>query len=95
LGSRWMLLSYPNLEAAERGLNSGLIDEKTYNKVKSANLDKRTPPQDTILGSAIGIHGGAKENLRKDWTAGCVGMYDKDVEEIFEFVKIGTPVFIE
>lgn len=95
LGSRWMLLSYPNIEAAERGLDSGLIDEKTYNKVKSANLNKRVPPQNTILGSAIGIHGGAKKNLRKDWTAGCVGMYDKDVDEIFEFVKIGTSVFIE
>lgn len=95
LGSRWMLLSYPNIEAAERGLDSGLIDQSTYNRVKSANLDKRTPPQDTILGSAIGIHGGARPNLSKDWTAGCIGMYNQDVEEIFEFVKIGTRVFIE
>lgn len=95
IGSRWMLLSYPNIEAAERGLSSGLIDESTYNKVKSANLNKRTPPQDTILGSAIGIHGGARPNLSKDWTAGCIGMYNQDVEEIFEFVKIGTIVYIE
>lgn len=95
IGTRWMLLSYPNIAAAERGLCSGLIDKSTYNKVKSANLNKRTPPQDTILGSAIGIHGGARPNLSKDWTAGCIGMYNQDVEEIFEFVKIGTIVNIK
>lgn len=95
IGSRWMMLSYPNIEAAERGLNSNLIDESTYERVKSANVGKRTPPQDTILGSAIGIHGGATPQLSKDWTAGCIGMYNQDVEEIYEFMKVGTVVRIE
>lgn len=95
LGSRWMLLSYPDPGAAKRGLQSGLIEQWIYNEIDQAYSNKSIPPQNTILGSAIGIHGGAKPNLQKDWTAGCVGMYDQDVEEIFEVVKVGTQVVIE
>jgi lipoprotein-anchoring transpeptidase ErfK/SrfK len=47
-----------------------------------------------MLGSTIGIHGGAREGLPKDWTAGCIGMYDEDVEEIFEYIDKGTSVVI-
>jgi len=95
LGSRWMLLSYPGIEAAERGLESKLIDEKTFNRIKSSIGAKKTPPQDTPLGSAVGIHGGAQPKYPRDWTAGCIGMYDQDVEEIFKCIKVGTKVVIE
>ncbi|TYQ16736.1 UNVERIFIED_CONTAM: hypothetical protein Cloal_3304 [Acetivibrio alkalicellulosi] len=95
LGSRWMLLSYPDISAAQRGLESGAITQDTYNSIVSANENREIPPQYTGLGSAIGIHGGAVPNFRKDWTAGCIGMYNQDVDEIFDFVKIGTTVVIE
>lgn len=95
LGSRWMLLSYPTIEDAERGLKKGLITLEVYNDIKESVLKKEIPPQNTILGSAIGIHGGARPGLLKDWTAGCIGMYDQDVEEIFEYVNVGTRVVIE
>lgn len=94
IGSRWMLLSYPNIAAAERGLNEGMINEKTYRKIVDQITSKKTPLQDTSLGSAIGIHGGAVPGISKDWTAGCIGMYDEDVEEIYKYVKAGTMVVI-
>ncbi|MFZ5986119.1 MAG: L,D-transpeptidase family protein [Bacillota bacterium] len=95
LGSRWMLLSYPDTSAAERGLASEMISQDVYNEIIEANKKMEIPPQNTLLGSAIGIHGGARPDLSKDWTAGCIGVYNQDVEEIFEFVKVGTKVVIE
>lgn len=94
LGSRWMMLSYPDSEAADRGLRSNLISEEISKKIKRAISNKKTPPQDTKLGSYVGIHGGAKENFPKDWTAGCIGMYDRDVEEIYRYLKVGSKVVI-
>ncbi|MCX7921018.1 MAG: L,D-transpeptidase [Clostridia bacterium] len=94
IGSRWMLLSYPNIEAAERGLQSSLISRGTYNKIINSIRKKNIPPQDTPLGNAIGIHGGARQDLPADWTAGCIGMYDQDVEEIFDYIKVGTKVIV-
>ncbi|HHW32076.1 MAG TPA: L,D-transpeptidase [Clostridiaceae bacterium] len=94
LGTRWMQLSYPNIEAADRGLENNLISKEVYDRIKEAIEKKETPPQNTPLGSAIGIHGGAKHSFPRDWTAGCIGMYDKDIEEIFDYLKIGDRVQI-
>jgi hypothetical protein len=94
IGSRWMLLSYPGLEAAEQGLQNNMIDRDTFVRIQNALEREQIPPQDTVLGSAIGIHGGARPHLTKDWTAGCIGMYDQDVEEVFEYVRVGTYVLI-
>jgi hypothetical protein len=95
LGTRWMLLSYPGIEAAERGLKQKIIAQEVYDAIVLSISRKRVPPQDTPLGSAVGIHGGGNPVLPKDWTAGCIGMYDQDIEEIYEFVKPGTEVVIE
>jgi lipoprotein-anchoring transpeptidase ErfK/SrfK len=94
LGSRWMMLSYPGLEAAEAGLENEMITKDEYDLIKRSYKDKVMPPQTTKLGSYIGIHGGAAPNYQRDWTAGCIGMYNQDVEEIYSCVKNGTKVVI-
>ncbi|HOV25054.1 MAG TPA: L,D-transpeptidase [Pseudobacteroides sp.] len=94
LGSRWMMLSYPGLEAAEEGLEKGMISQEQYNLIKKSYQDKTIPPQTTKLGSYIGIHGGAIPDYPKDWTAGCIGMYNQDIEEIYAYVENGTKVVI-
>lgn len=95
LGSRWMRLSYPNIEDAQRGLDSGLIDKVTYQEIITAFNQKKTPPQRTALGGGVGIHGGSVPELGSNWTWGCVGLSNKDVEEIYDYIKIGTPVTIK
>ncbi len=95
LGSRWMMLSYPGLEAAEEGLKKEMITKDVYNTIKESYQDKTMPPQTTKLGSYIGIHGGARPDYPRDWTAGCIGMYNQDVEEIYKYVKNGTRVVIQ
>lgn len=94
LGNRWMRLSYPNREDAERGLDQGLISQWEYQQIVSANNQGLTPLQKTRLGGGIGIHGGDKPSLGSDWTWGCVGLKDSDIDQFYDYLPVGTPVVI-
>lgn len=48
-------------------------------------------------GGDIYIHGGpvlARDKGRADWTAGCIAVTDKQIEEIYAMIRIGTPIDI-
>ncbi|NEX48062.1 L,D-transpeptidase family protein [Pseudotabrizicola algicola] len=46
-------------------------------------------------GGDIFIHGGPKKKVsRRDWTAGCIAVTDKEMERIYAMVKNGTPIHI-
>ncbi|PJF10012.1 murein L,D-transpeptidase family protein [Pseudorhodobacter sp. MZDSW-24AT] len=46
-------------------------------------------------GGDIFIHGGPKKKVsRRDWTAGCIAVTDKEMERIYAMVKDGTPIQI-
>ena len=94
LGSRWMELSYPNKEDADRGLKAGIISRKTYDSIVSAINRGVMPPQNTALGGGVGIHGGSTASFGSDWTWGCVGLSSKDVEDFYSYIKVGTKVAI-
>lgn len=94
LGSRWMRLSYPNIEDAQRGLSQGIIDNETHDSIVWAIKNKETPPQRTPLGGGIGIHGGDVAEFDDNWTWGCIGLTNEAVEEIYNYVSIGTSVII-
>jgi len=95
LGTRWMRLSYPNIEDAQRGLNAGLINKTTYNAIVNAINNGQTPPQNTALGGGVGVHGGSTPALGTNWTFGCVGLTSKNVEDFYNYVKVGTKVTIQ
>ncbi len=86
------LISYPNKEDAERGLKDGLITKAQQDAIISAISKGNTPPQNTSLGSLIEIHG---EGVGYNWTLGCVAMENKDIDELWKLVRIGTPVRIK
>ena len=84
-------ISYPNIQDAERGLKTGLINQSQYQQIIQAHQHKRKPPQNTALGGLIYIHGhGAWWN----WTRGCVALNDKNMKELFDVIEVGTPVVI-
>lgn len=85
-------VSYPNAPAAERGLRDRLIDRTQYDAIMRALRAKKGPPQNTLLGGDIYIHG---RGAGSDWTWGCVALEDEDVRELFNAVTVGTPVTIE
>ncbi|MBV7410991.1 L,D-transpeptidase family protein [Maritimibacter sp. DP1N21-5] len=48
-------------------------------------------------GGDIFIHGGptlASDKGKKDWTAGCIAVRNKEIEDIYAMVRNGTPVHI-
>lgn len=47
-------------------------------------------PSHAGIGGAIEIHGGGKDSLTK----GCVGLEDKDMDDIYAWSVVGTPVTI-
>ena len=56
-------------------------------------------PKTAKIGGAIGIHGTwPREDYQidryKNWTLGCISMKNKDVEELYRFIPVGTQVTI-
>ncbi|MFN7224175.1 MAG: murein L,D-transpeptidase family protein [Paracoccaceae bacterium] len=46
-------------------------------------------------GGDIFIHGGPRKPItRRDWTAGCIAVTDREIERIYAMVKDGTPIHI-
>lgn len=85
--SRFLLLDYPNSESYEKH------ERRVSRGESNAGVD---------LGGGIGIHGveygtGIQDfyvDRRINWTLGCVSLKNGDVNEIYNVVKVGTPVVI-
>lgn len=49
-------------------------------------------------GGDIFVHGGPRRGIdpmnKRDWTAGCIAVSDRQIEEIYAMVRIGTPIDI-
>ena len=84
-------ISYPNINDAQRNLDLGKIDQKTFDSIKSAINKKKQPPWKTPLGGEIGIHGGGCDY---DWTIGCIAVSDEDIKFIKRYAPLKTPVRI-
>lgn len=91
---RSLMLSYPNAEDAERGLQAGIISRAEYAEIVKASLGFRSPPMGTALGGAIAIHGQGSGRQRA-WTRGCVALRDVHLDAIWDLVHVGTPVLIQ
>lgn len=85
-------LSYPNAEAATRGLQEKLISQAEHDEILQAVAEKRMPPQKTALGGEIYIHGGGNLN---DWTEGCVALPDEEIKQLFAAIPLGATVIIK
>lgn len=82
--SRFMLLDYPNAESWNK-----------FNKRKARGII----PANAKIGGSIGIHGvrpGVEPgiDMRVNWTDGCISMKNAAVDELYDIVKVGTPVVI-
>jgi uncharacterized protein YijF (DUF1287 family) len=90
-GARSLRISYPNVADGRRGLARKLISGAQLRRIERAIHRRRTPPQNTRLGSSIRIHGGG---VSRNWTLGCIAMRDADITELYRHVGLGTPVVI-
>lgn len=82
--NKFMLINYPNEKTWA-----------TFNKLKEAGIIPKT----ARIGGDIGIHGiwaGGDDmiELGVGWTDGCVALKNKDIEELYSIVGVGTKVVI-
>ncbi len=84
-------ISYPSRKHAESAFMAGLISPTQYRDIILALERKVQPPWNTPLGGNIFIHGGGAQG---DWTDGCIALYNSDMNELYRFTRIGTPVVI-
>jgi len=82
---RFMGLNYPNDSCYKR-----------FNDLKA----KGTIPATARIGGDVGIHGvwkGGDDLIEMGigWTDGCIALKNKDVEELFSFVGVGTTVVVK
>ncbi len=97
----FMRLNYPNVKDAFFGLKKGLITRGDFDRIVDSVRTDKTPPQNTLLGGAVGIHGLGDENADRvkvqqhlDWTKGCIALSNRDVNELRNYVAVGTKVII-
>jgi murein L,D-transpeptidase YafK len=81
---KFMLLDYPNDSSLAR-----------FNRLKASG---HVPP-DARIGGDVGIHGiwkGGDDMIEMGvcWTDGCIALKNKDIEELYTFVGVGTNVYI-
>ncbi len=96
---RFFGLTYPSVEQAEQALNKGQIDPNTYDAIQFAHSRGDIPPQNTILGGQIGIHGLGSGSLSVhevfDWTHGCIALTNDQIDRLSQYVEKGTLVTVK
>ncbi len=97
----FMRLNYPNLKDGFFALKRSLITRTEFDHIVDAQRRDALPPQDTVLGGAIGIHGIGDETADRleihrniDWTKGCIALTNREIRELRSFVEVGTMVVI-
>ena len=89
-----LVLNYPTAEDAARGRQQGLISETEYRAIVDAEQRFDMPPMHTALGGWIEIHGDGT-GVSTNWTQGCVAVHNDHIDELWEWVHVGTPVLVE
>ncbi|NOU21223.1 MAG: L,D-transpeptidase [Methyloglobulus sp.] len=92
-------LNYPSIQDADNALRHGTIDQFTYGDIINAHKYNQVPPQNTVLGGRIGIHGlgRADEKIHRtmNWTHGCIALTNNQIDHLSHWVDTGTLVKIK
>ena len=88
---RFLGLSYPNLEDAERGLRDKLITQAEYEQIRDAIAQRNRPPWKTALGGEVGLHG---PSPNQTWTHGCIAMSVEQIDRLYDLLEIGDEVSV-
>ncbi|SHF45344.1 L,D-transpeptidase catalytic domain [Modicisalibacter ilicicola DSM 19980] len=91
-------LDYPTLGHAREARDAGILSDDQFYDYLSYYRRHGAPPQDTVLGGNIGIHGLGESDptvhRRFHWTDGCVAVTNKQIERLVDLVELGTKVII-
>jgi murein L,D-transpeptidase YafK len=76
-----------------KNLGISYPNERDWKEAKAKGLKPGGEIKIHGLRNGVGFIG--KFHLLFDWTAGCIAVTDEEVDELYEHVSIGTPIFIE
>lgn len=93
-GTRFLQIDFPSLYDAGRAFDTGVISRNDYERIESRALLEEPPPSDTPLLGPIGIQGNFFFFRDRRFTDGSVALSNGDINELYEYVPIGTPVII-
>jgi len=88
---RFLGLSYPNIEDADRGERDQLVAPAEAAAIRLAITGRQCPPWKTALGGEVGLHGPCPNVT---WTHGCVAMSIPHIEQLYDRLELGDPVTI-
>ena len=96
-GGHWIKVNYPGPRDAARGLADGLIDQAAARRIEAAWAKRALTPQDTPLGSGIGLHGWIEEwdddaTRLRSW--GCMVLHNRDIAALWERIPKGAMVVV-
>jgi murein L,D-transpeptidase YafK len=91
-------IDHPDLKTASRAMFDGTIDKAQWLQVQRDIQAGKTPSQRTPLGGYLGIHGiGAGDievHRQFNWTNGCIALTNEQIDQLLEWVEVGTVVEI-
>jgi len=94
-GTRFLRFDFPGLEDADKALDAGEITREDYEAINVAHRLDEFPPSDTALLGPLGIQGNYFFFQDRRFTDGSLALSNGDINELYEYVPIGTPVVIK
>ncbi len=95
----FLAIDYPTLDHLDQARRFGIMNEGEYRASLDHGLQHGEFPQNGTLGGYIGFHGiGEGDPEIHDnfhWTQGCIAMTNEQIEQLHEYVSIGTRVVID
>lgn len=95
-------INFPNEASAAESLKNGYITGEDFRRIVTELQNGNCPPDDTVLGSNISIHGmGTYNFIFKNlpfvfnWTDGSIALSDESMDELATVVSVGTKVEIK
>ncbi len=61
----------------------------------AANMNKSAGGQIRIHGFKNDFMGDQEAGKKEDWTAGCIAVTNQEMDEIYEWIEVGTRIYIE
>ena len=96
---RFIPIDYPSLADAATARAEGRLPDADYREIAAAHGLGEPPPANTALGGYLGLHGEGRkwrgDSRRLDWTYGCIGLADDDIDFIATHSEVGTLVVIQ
>ena len=86
---------YEKTEQSEFYKNLGFSYPNEKDLAHAEKNKKKVGGQIKIHGFKNDFTGDQIEGKKKDWTAGCIAVTNAEMDEIYELVKVGTPVFVK